>query len=180
MSDKSGVDELNVDFENFSLPKERSEELRSSVQRVKDSGMVDTVFTLVQELGVEEVSSGDNQMASLIKAKNPKVFRLIADENSETPEAFEVFLYEQEMRVSRAGRPVLEVSFLPKDKDFILFYIEESFLTGWDAFKEVISASLVEAGKIKNDRQKHFKKFKKEVPRYENPSEESPEESFET
>ncbi|HVJ66265.1 MAG TPA: hypothetical protein VM901_13485 [Bdellovibrionota bacterium] len=164
-SNQTSADELNVDFDNFSVPKERSEELRSAVQRVKDAGMVEGLQTLVAELGVEEVSSQDDQMAGLIKAKNPKVFRYVLNTESETERSvFEIFQFEQELRASVAGRPVLEVSFLPKDKDFLVFYVDAAFLENWKVFGAEIGDVLREAEKIKSDRQKHFKKFAKKEP----------------
>lgn len=165
------TEELNVDFENFSLPKERSDELRSAVQRVKDAGIVDAFRELVQELGVEEVSSQENQMAGLIKAKNPKVFRYpVSDIGGENAKLLEIFQFEQELRATLDGKAILEISFLPKDKDFVLFYVESEFLLNWNSFSQNIAEVVKESQKIKADRSRHFKKFKKETPSYEEPS----------
>lgn len=153
--------EMNVDFENFSLPKERSDELRTTVQKVKEAGIVDSMRSLAQELGVEEVSSQEDQVASLVKAKNPKVFRYNVSQVEGEREMFEVYLFDQELRCVLAGKAVLEVSFLPKDKDFILFYVDSLFLESWPEFSANIAEVLKEATKIKGDRQKHFKKFQK-------------------
>ncbi len=163
------AEELNVDFENFSLPKERSEVLRSTIQQVKAAGIVDSLRNLVQELGVEEVSSQEDQMASLIKAKNPKVFRYVLGEDEQDRQVFEAFQFDQELRCTLGGDAVFEVSFLPKDKDFILFYVAPMFLESWPSFSTSIGEVLREAEKAKSDRQKHFKKFAKKVPRYEEP-----------
>lgn len=162
------TDDLNVDFENFSVPKEKSEQLRSSVQKVKELGIVDIFKGLVQELGFEEVSSQNDQVAGLIKAKNPRVFKYpVSGSETETPKLFEIFQFEQELRATLQQKAVLEVSFLPKDKDFVLFYVDPSFLDNWDLFFSHIAEVVKESEKMKNDRQKHFKKFKKETPAYE-------------
>jgi hypothetical protein len=157
--------ELNVDFENFSVPKERGEELRSAIQQVKEANIVNSIRNLIQELGVEEVSSQDDQVAGLIKAKNPKVFRYVLGSTEEDRRVFEAFHYDQELRCTLSGTAVLEASFLPKDKDFILFYVAPDFLANWASFSEEMSEVLKEAEKIKSDRQKHFKKFAKKEPR---------------
>lgn len=168
VDNQKNSDDLNVDFENFSVPKERSTELRSAIQQVKEIGMVDMFKNLVQELGMEEVSSQDDQVAGLIKAKNPRVFRYpVGGGESESPKLFEIFQFEQELRATLGGESLLEVSFLPKDKDFVLFFVNNGFLEAWPTFAEHIAEVVKESEKMKNDRQRHFKKFKKETVTHE-------------
>jgi len=150
-------EELDVDFENFTVSKEKAAEIRTSLDKVKELKLATILKNLVSGLGVEEKSDLNDQVATLIKAKNPKVFRAPLSSNK----VFEVFMADQDLRCTFDGRPVLEISYLPKNKDFLLLYAEEDFINSWELVSKEIEDSLAEAEKIISDRAKRFKKFRK-------------------
>ena len=144
---------LDVDFENFSLSEERPFTIRNNIEKIKHTSWVEDLKTLVMERGAEErLDDGtDDFLPGIMADSKPRVFR------SEKIAELKVFLFGSELRVKRGDEMLLEVAFLPKDKEFVLYYVNDA---KWAEISEVFEALLEEmkiAKKQKAERAAAFK-----------------------
>ena len=149
---------LDVDFENFSLSDERAHTIRNNIEKIKHTTWVEDLKTLVTEKGAEERldDGSDDFLPGIVADSKPRVYR------SDKFNDLRVTLYGTELRVKHGDTMLLEVAFLPKDKEFVLYYVNDE---KWSELSDVFDVLLDEmkiAKKLKAERAAAFKaKFSK-------------------
>jgi hypothetical protein len=134
------------------LAPEKIEHIRSQVQALKDSEILENFRLIGVELGQEE-ASGDSQM-DMIEAP-AKVFR-----HAETGVA--ISSQGTELKVSQNGAPLFEVFTLPKGGEFAVSFVKENFeVASAQALLESLNTELKLARELKSKRSAAFKDFKK-------------------
>lgn len=149
---------MNIDFENYSVEEERAKEIRGLVKNIKEQNWVEALKYLVEELGQVEVESGKQTGLDLLADHKVKVYR----PNIENFDASaEIVLSGSELKLLLSGSSILEVNFLPKNDDYIVFYLDAS---KWELMQKLVSAlqnQVTAAKQVKAERQAAFKaKFK--------------------
>jgi hypothetical protein len=144
---------LDIDFENFSLSDERAFNIRNNVEKIKHTGWVEDLRVLVTERGAEERldDTNDSFLPGIVAGSKPRVFR------STKIHDLCASLYGSDMKVKLGDTVLLEVSFLPKDKEFVLFYINDQKWSEISEVFEVLQDEMKSAKKSKTDRAASFK-----------------------
>jgi hypothetical protein len=116
--------ELDIDFENYSVPNERKLEVRSFVEALKQEPWVADVKTLVAELGVEDLGThGEPALPGMLEETKARIYR--APEG--TPAfGFEAVIQGSELKVYFERIIWMEIHFLPKGSEFLVFFVDEN------------------------------------------------------
>jgi hypothetical protein len=149
------VIEKDLDFENFSVEQERAQSIRDNVRRIKDELDLDGLRLLVSELGSEvrdeEAAQG---LHSLLKDQSAKAFIPPADH---VAGGFKITMASQEFQISFNNRSLLELSYLPKGNDFLVFHLEEADFAHLQNLKELLKEEIKAARAKKSSRAAAFK-----------------------
>jgi hypothetical protein len=144
-------------LENFEVPAERAAQIRAQVARFKDADWNEEIKNLIQELGSEEkiLESEDKSLPGLFdKAQTQKVYR--------APEGHAAYglsfvLVGADLKVLHNDISLLEVNFLPKGDDIIVFYLNEARLDELLGYLEALAPQIKEAKAAKGQRQAEWK-----------------------
>jgi len=135
---------LDVDFENYSVPEERKSQIKAIMDLVRAENWLPDLKTLVHELGVAvEDPDKDSDLFSKLESKL-KRFTIDADSvfpaNKEFPDrifhpacGLSIESDGVELKVSFEKVPLLEFAFLPKSNEVAIYYVNEDefeFLKG--------------------------------------------------
>ncbi|NCN27095.1 hypothetical protein GW915_05915 [bacterium] len=145
----------DIDFENFSVEQEKAEEIRRSIEIIKEQDLVADLKILCSELGYDvEVPGEQESLPGMGKGPKDLCLEICSIENNRE------YLFElagNELRFSIAGQLVCDVSFLPKNNEFLVGFVHTEL---WKAFEEEHSAFeniVAMAKKRKGERQKLWK-----------------------
>ncbi len=140
-------EELELDFENFSVEAPRASTIRDAVQTLKSSSWVQDLRILTHELGVEQQAGED-----LFGSNSAKVF-------TTSPGNQEITLTStnSDLFVSQAGKAVLEVHFLPKSNDFAVAFVDEGWMSSAGDTIEQLKPLIDQSKKKKSDRSDFIK-----------------------
>lgn len=157
-------EKTDQDFENFEVSKERASEIREKVSRLREENWMETFRTLAKELGEDFVEGEEGQNLALPlgggpKGEVPKVFKA---PQGHPAEGLAIVLQNADLKVMHKDSLLVELSFLPKDGEYVVFFLDENRLPeikGWvESLGEIIKA----AKDVKAQRQAEWaKRFKK-------------------
>jgi hypothetical protein len=143
---------MKVDFENFSVEEERAKMLRSNISKIREAGWVEDLRILVSEQGVEERGNQSSHfLPGLVDESLPRIYR------SQSAPELAVIQSGSELRLKHSETHLFTLAFLPKDKDFVVYSINDA---AWPLIEESIASLQGEikvAKKLKNERAASFK-----------------------
>lgn len=144
-----------IDFENFSVEKEKADEIRRRIEVIKGQDLVNSLKLLCSEFGYEVETSGEQEsFPGMGKGPKDLCFEICSLSNQRD---YAIELSGNELRFSMAGSLICDVSFLPKDNEILVGFVHPelwaSFLEEQDSFDQVIAL----AKRRKSDRQKVWK-----------------------
>jgi hypothetical protein len=144
---------LDIDFENFHLSDERAFTIRNNVEKIKHTGWVEDLRTLILERGAEErlEDGSDDFLPGIVSDAKPRVFR------STKIHDLSASLLGADMRVKLGPHILLDVSFLPKDKDFVIFFVNDQKWAEISEVFEILQEEMKTAKKQKSERAAAFK-----------------------
>ncbi|MBS1985098.1 MAG: hypothetical protein JST16_13090 [Bdellovibrionales bacterium] len=155
---RTEISKADVDFDNFSLEKERADAIRAELDRVRQSGWLDDFKLLVAELGVEDPNAaGGNAQLELIM-NGAKVYRGPAERELQD---LLVILADSELHVRWKNSSLLEILSLPKAGEYAVLHADPIFFELEALLKEGLQDDLKQARGAKSSRQAHFKSFGK-------------------
>jgi hypothetical protein len=142
----------------FTLSDERAVQIRSILALFKDKSYVADLKLLVTELGTEEDTAGHEEDPELPGLKQAvKLKRYVCPED-QAASGFSIEEVGTEMRVFVNQRSVVELGFLPKDNESVVFYIDESLLPELEAKLGGLGGEVKRAKAIKSERKDVWKK----------------------
>lgn len=154
----SAADELDIDFDNFEVPDDRAEKIRSLVQLVKEQGMIEGLSILVKEKGIiEEQEATENGEFPQIKYKKGQEPRIYVPYPLHPCFGFALRMEVNQIEIRWGEKQLLEVTLLPKEKEYIVQYVNETL---WEEISDKLSllnSEISEARKIKAEKQKAWK-----------------------
>jgi hypothetical protein len=144
----------DLDFENYTLEKERETEIRSHLDEIKTKDWLGDLLILLQECGETLVIQAADELPGLGgKAITSKVFELgLLAEQCDV----QIELSANELFVRASGKSLLEISFLPKNNEFVLLFWNSSQGPLIETLKEVLAPAIKRARSRKSERQKAF------------------------
>ena len=145
-----------LDFENFKVDKERAENIRNHVGLLKGDDLVGDLHSVCHELGFEYIDdSGQQNMPGMGKGLKEQIFE-ICDCSSQAEIRLEITANDLKVRYNQ--KLACEVSFLPKDKDFVVAFVDNDAWATLTANEDSVLNNLVNtARKKKAERQKLWK-----------------------
>lgn len=145
-----------IDFENFTVEKERADLIRGDLAKLKESGWLEDFRLLAVELGVEEAPGEAGTQVELIGHAKAKNYRGAAG----TPaEGLHIVAADHDLIVRFAGKSVLEVMALPKAGEFAILHCDEAFWNLLEAIGETVKDDVKAARSAKTARSARFKNF---------------------
>ncbi len=149
---------LDIDFENFSVAKERAEEIRTLTQQIKTEAWLSDFKTLVNTRGEEQVftESGNLTLPGLLTDTPSRVFRKILEIDSETAE-ISITLQGSELKVFLDSQIQFEFLLLPKDDEFALMFAEPNPKMSHLKWIPLIKEDIKQAKAEKAERARAFK-----------------------
>ncbi len=149
------VEQLDTEFQ---LSDERAQQIRSVLGLFKDKDYVADLRLLVTELGSEEDTDGLEEDPELPGLKQAiKLKRYVCPED-QAASGFSIEEVGTEMRVFVNQRPVVELGFLPKDNESVVFYIDETLLPELESKLGGLGNELKRAKTLKSERKDVWKK----------------------
>jgi hypothetical protein len=121
-------------LEEYSVSSERAQEIRNRVQKLKEAGWVDSLRMLAQELGEEtpKEEAGETLALPGLGADSSKEeCRTYACPPGHPAEGLQVRSLGATLRVQKSGTSLLEITFLPKDEEFLVCHMSD------DRFEEL-------------------------------------------
>lgn len=145
----------NPDFEDFAVDPGKANEIRQTIETIKELSLVEDLQILIKEFGVDDTPVGESvKLPKFTKNKNPKVYSVINDTGDSV---FSVHSFMQEIAVKSQERCFLEFILLPKNKSYAVKYVNDSLWEEFLTHKELFDAKVNEAKTKKAARQKNFK-----------------------
>jgi hypothetical protein len=114
--------------DDYQVPAERAASIRSQVLLLKEAGWMDNLRTLVAEAG-EEVSGDDSPELPGFSEKTEGL-RFWRAPEGHIAAGLQATFHNNELKVSMNGDLLLELAFLPKDNEWVVYYLKEDH---WDA-----------------------------------------------
>jgi len=145
-------EKLDVDFENFTVDESRAQNIRHSVETLKNSGWVVSWKLLLQELGTDECpdSTDTPELPGLSADSTVRVFR--CNETESVASGFMLALQAQDLRAYVDEKCLVEISFLPKEDEFAIFYIDENGFTRLPDIMQALELTIKSAKQRKSTR----------------------------
>lgn len=157
-------DKIDEEFlENYEVAEERAAFIRNHIKELRELQVMENLKDLAKELGSELVEGDENGAVALpgfaAKGESPLVF---AAPEGHAADGLRIALQNTDLKVFKKEKMILELSFLPKDNDFVVFFLDEEELAnlkGWmDSLKDFTDAA---KAKKKERKAKWAKRFKK-------------------
>jgi len=148
-----------VDFENYSVDKERANSIRERLERIRQSETVLALALLVDEFGREETEAPeDGTLPGLLKdSDKTRVFETGRELLGAT-RLLRIERARHDLRLFADGRRLLDVSFLPKNSEFLVNMLapeEENEL-----LETCLSALSEDAGRAKGKKSERQNAFR--------------------
>lgn len=157
-------EQLNDEYwDNYSVEAERAGSIRERVQQLKELEVMDNLKLLAKELGEELSAKEDGETLDLpglsTKGENPLVFSAPVGHPAE---GLRVALQNTDLKVYAKESLILELTFLPKDGEFVVYFMDEEKLTDLSSWVASLKEFTDAAKAKKKERQaKWAKRFKK-------------------
>lgn len=146
--------EKDLDFENFKVEAERASSIRDRVRRIKEELDLEGLRLLVTELGAEHKDDEGSFLPTLLKEQKALVY---AGLPGHAADGFTLFLSGADFHIRFGKKSLLELSYLPKGGDFIVFHLEESEFETLQNLKEMLKEEIKAARAKKSGRAAAFK-----------------------
>ena len=146
--------EKDLDFENFKVEADRATVIRDRVRLIKDELDLEGLRLLVSELGTENRDEENGFLPNIVKEQ--KSLQYIVPPGHPA-DGFQLFATGTDFHIRRGSRSLLEVSYLPKGGDFIVFHLEESEFESLQNLKELLKEEIKAARAKKSQRSAAFK-----------------------
>jgi hypothetical protein len=114
--------------DDYQVPTDRATSIRAQVQLLKEAGWMDNLRTLVAEAG-EEVSSEDAPSLPGFSEKSEGL-RFWRAPEGHIAFGLQATFFNNELKVLMNGELLLELAFLPKDNEWVVYFVKED---NWDA-----------------------------------------------
>jgi len=115
-------------LEDFVVPTDRAQEIRARVQKLREASWVDSLNLLAIELGVEVPKDALGEtidlpgMGSESSKDDTRVFECPV---GHAAEGLVITSSGNSLRVSKHGVSLLEIAYLPKDDDFLVYHLDD-------------------------------------------------------
>ena len=157
-----------AEYADFEVPKERAEFIRAQLQSLRDLEVMENFRVLAKELGVETAEideDGTTQLPGFTKkGDNPLVFAAPVGHPSE---GLAIALQNTDLKLMFNKELLLEISFLPKDDEYAVFYMDESRIDDLNKWIESLGDFVSAAKAKKAERKAKWKgRFKKKESNY--------------
>jgi len=147
-----------MDFENFTLDADRASVIRANIEKLKNEAFPEDLRLLALELGGEEKTNPNPEEGffSALKGEKVFIFRTPADHLAG---ATEVRVTGPELRLYEGVPPasLLELSFLPKGGEFLIFFVNEERTERLLELKALLKDEIKAARARKSERQASMK-----------------------
>lgn len=143
----------DFDFENYKVEAERETEIRSHLDEIKAKDWLGELLFLLQECGENRVISDANEIPGLGKTLTVKVYEVGLLESQKD---IEIELSANELLLKAAQKSLLEISFLPKNHEYVLLYFDRSRAEMMETLREVLAPAIKRAKHLKTERQRAF------------------------
>jgi len=150
-------------LEDYQVSNERAQGIREQVARLKDENWMDTFRTLAKELGEDYVESAEGESLPLPgfiqKGETPRIFTA---PQGHAAAGLRIALQNADLKVLHNEDLLVELTFLPKDGEYVVFYLDENRLPEIRAWVESLEEIIKSAKAVKTQRQAEWaKRFKK-------------------
>lgn len=135
------------------MESDREVEIRSHLQEFKSRDWVGDLLILLNEMGETRTEEQDQSLPGFGKAITSKVFEWGL---MEAKKEIQIELCAQELFVRKDQKSLLEMSFLPKNNEYILLYWDQSRAQELEEIREQLLANIKRAKQMKSERQKAF------------------------
>lgn len=146
--------EKDLDFENFAVEDERAAVIRERVRRIKEELDLEGLRLLATELGTEQKDEENGFLPALLKEQGGKIY--IAPPGH-AADGFSLYLGGPDFHIRHGNRSWLELSYLPKGNDFVVFHLEENEFETLQNLKEMLKEEIKAARAKKSGRAAAFK-----------------------
>ncbi len=151
------------EFLDFEVSADRAAFIREQVQSLRDLEVMSNFQLLAKELGEELLETDEDGTTQLPgfskKGDNPLVFTA---PEGHSASGLQVALQNTDLKLLFEQKPVLELSFLPKDGEYVVFYMDETRIQDLKTWIESLSDFVTAAKAKKAERQAKWKsRFKK-------------------
>jgi hypothetical protein len=155
MSENQNLDENNVEHpEDITITAERAKNIREQVARLRESNWMESLRAVAQELGEDWVETEDGESLPLpglsTKGEVPKVFQA---PQGHAAEGLRVVLQNTDLKVFFKNALLLELSFLPKDGEYVVYHLDESRLEELNGYVQSLEEIMKAARAAKTKRQ---------------------------
>lgn len=159
-------DKIDEEFlENYEVAEERATFIRNHIKELRELEVMENLKDLAKELGSELTEADEDGSLALpglsAKGESPLVF---SAPEGHPAEGLSIALQNTDLKVFKLEKLILELSFLPKDNDFVVFFLDEEELAnlkGWmDSLKDFTEAAKAKKRERKAKWAKRFKKKK--------------------
>ena len=153
-------------LEDYEVSSERAQSIREQVARLKEENWMDTFRTLAKELGEDYVEGEEGESLPLPgmqqKGEVPRVFRAPTGHSAE---GLTIALQNADLKVLFKDELLVELTFLPKDGEYVVFFLNEERLPEIRSWVESLGEIIKAAKAAKTQRQAEWaKRFGKSAP----------------
>lgn len=150
-------------LEDYEVSNERAADIRQQVARLKEENWMETFRTLAKELGEDwvEGEEGTNLALpfSVQKGETPRVFKA---PSGHAADGLRIALQNTDLKVLHKDSLLVELTFLPKDGEYVVYYLDENRLPEIKLWVESLGELIQSAKAIKTQRQAEWaKRFNK-------------------
>jgi len=154
MSENQTLDETLEHPEDITITSERAQNIRDQVARLREAGWMESLRSVAQELGEDYVETEEGGTLPLpgfsTKGEAPKVFTAPQGHSSE---GLRVALQNTDLKVFFKEALLLELSFLPKDGEYVVYFLDEARLPELNGYIESLGEIMKAARAAKTKRQ---------------------------
>jgi|GEM_PF-2335860 len=148
------VDDSAEHPEDIVISAERANDIRGQVARLREAGWMESLRSVAQELGqdwIENDESGNLPLPGFsTKGEAPKVF---SAPQGHASEGLRVALQNTDLKVFFKDALLLELSFLPKDGEYVVYFLDESRFEELSAYVQSLDEIMKAARAAKAKRQ---------------------------
>ncbi|MEO5667063.1 MAG: hypothetical protein ABIR96_03300 [Bdellovibrionota bacterium] len=163
MSENQNLSDDQEHPEDITITSERAQSIRAQVSRLREAGWMESLRAIAGELGTDWVETDEGESLPLpgfsTKGEVPKVF---CAPQGHASEGLRVALQNTDLKVFFKDALLLELSFLPKDGDYVVYFLDESRLEELNGYVASLDEIMKAARAAKTKRQAEWSaRFKK-------------------
>jgi len=144
----------DLDFETYSVEAPRAQSIREQIQKLREQNWAENLRLLAVERGTDVIIENNGQFEAAI-GESAKAFTAPAGHPAE---GLVVTLSGHELKVRYLNTDILELTFLPKNNEFAVFFLDD---TQWDVLVKLMESVTLEveiAKKAKSEKQAAFRR----------------------